>query len=430
MANPSVAAKYQILEISKNGRSFPLQSKVTSFDYYESLLSPNVTATMSFVDSGLVEDGDSQVTYDRKYDKQERPGTIYNALPITGDGSEEIAFKISSPLGILDFSRTPLYVNGAVNPDQGSNRESVVLSLVSKSAITNQETHVKKNYSNRTNITDAVESIAKNILKLDKLQIDETSNKYPFIGNNKSPFDVICMLASKSTPEKGNPGFFFYETRDGHSFKAIDSLIDKEPVATYFRTDVNKSSVSDNSNDFKILSFSINKNQNLINALKSGVYSNRRVVFNPKTFREEEIDFNLESLEKALGKKEAPRPKDTKYTRVLYSIKDVGALSPKVEESDEGDVNTYQGAVQMRYNLLFTQVAKMQVPCNPNLKAGDIVKCNLEIITPGKKEQGDADPVESGNYMILDLCHHYDTERSFTAMTLVRDTYGLYTNKS
>ena len=100
------------------------------------------------------------------------------------------------------------------------------------------------------------------------------------------------------------------------------------------------------------------------------------------------------------------------------------------EEPDEGDVNTYQGAVQMRYNLLFTQVAKMQVPCNPNLKAGDIVKCNLEIITPGKKEQGDADPVESGNYMILDLCHHYDTERSFTAMTLVRDTYGLYTNKS
>lgn len=430
MANPSVAAKYQVLQISKNGRTYPLQSKVTTFDYYESLLSPNITATMSFVDSGLVEDGDVQSTYDREYDKQERPGTIYNTLPITGDGSEEIAFKISSPLGVLDFSRTPLYVNGAVNPDQGSNRESVVLSLVSKSAIVNQETHVKKNYSNRTNITDAVESIAKNILKIDKIRVDETSNKFPFMGNNKSPFDVICMLASKSVPESGNPGFFFYETCSGHNFKAIDSLIDREPVAKYFRTDVNKSSVSDNSNDYKILSFSINKNQNLINALKSGVYSNRRVVFNPKTFKEEEIDFNLETLEKSLGKKEAPRPKDTKYTRVLYSIKDVGALSPEVKETNEGDVNTYQGAVQMRYNLLFTQVAKIQVPCNPNLQAGDIIECNLEIITPGKKEQGDADPVESGKYMILDLCHHYDTERSFTAMTLVRDTYGLYTNKS
>ena len=84
----------------------------------------------------------------------------------------------------------------------------------------------------------------------------------------------------------------------------------------------------------------------------------------------------------------------------------------------------------MRYNLLFTQVVKMQVPCNPNLKAGDIIKCNLEVITRSEKEIGIADPVQSGKYLILDLCHHYDPERSFTAMTLVRDTYGLYTNKS
>ena len=429
MSNPALASKYEVLTISKskNEPKYSLVSKVTSFDYYESLLSPNITATMSFVDSGLVEDGESSVTYDPEYDSQGRPGTIYNALPITG--SEEVRFKISSSLGVLDFKNNPLYVNGGSNPDQESNRESIVLSLVSGSAIKNQLTHVKKNYSNHTNNTNIVSSIAKNILEIDKLDVDPTSNKYPFIGNNQSPFDVICMLASKSAPVSGAPGFFFYETKDGHKFKAIDELIKQDPVATYFRTDVNRSSVGDNSNDFKILSFTINKNQNLINALKSGVYSNRRVVFNPKTYTYEEIDFNLEDLENALGKRKAPRPEDTKYTRVLYSIKDVGALSSKVEESDEGDVNSYQGVVQMRYNLLFTQVVKMQVPCNPNLKAGDVVKCNLEIISPGKKVQGDTDPVESGNYMILDLCHHYDTERSFTAMTLVRDTYGKYISR-
>ena len=429
MANPAVASKYQKFEISKKGRSFPLQSKVTSFDYYESLLSPNITATVSYVDTGLVEVDQNVATYDKEYDKQERPGTLYNTLPIVGDGSEEIRFKISSALGTLDFSTTPLYVNGSINPDQDSNRESVILSLVSKSAITNQQTFVKKNYSRSTNNTQSVRLIAKNILKIDKLITNEASNKYPFIGNNKSPFDVICMIASKSAPENGSPGFFFYETKDGHNFRAIDDLISQTPAATYFRNDVNRSSVSDNLNDFKILSFSIIKNQSLINALKSGVYSNRRVVFNPKTFKLEEKQFNIGSLKKSLGKNEAPTPQDKKHTRILYSIKDVGCLSSKVEESDEGDVDSYQGEVQMRYNLLFTQMVKMQVPCNPNLKAGDIVKCNLEIITPGEKEQGSVDPVESGNYMILDLCHHYDPERSFTAMTLIRDTYGLYTGK-
>jgi hypothetical protein len=423
MASSSDAANYQILKLTKDGKEIPLEGKTTSFDYYESLLSPNITAVMTFIDTG------GALNYNKEYDKQERLGGIYNALPITCDGSEEIKFKITSKMGTLDFSRTPLCINGTNNIDQESQRESIILSLVSKSAITNQETHVKKNYANHTNNTNIVESIAKNILKIDKLKVDETSNKYPFIGNNKSPFDILLMLASKSAPEKGNPGFFFYETREGHNFKSIDSLIDKEPVATYYKTEDGRSSITTNT-DFKIITFSVTKNQNLINALKSGVYSNRRIVFNPKTFKEEEIDFNLKSLEKALGKKEVPRPKDEKYTRVLYSIKDVGALSPNVEESDEGDVNSYQGSVQMRYNILFSQVVKIQVPCNPNLKAGDIIKCNIETITQSEKVQGISDPVESGNYMILDLCHHYDPQRSFSAMTLVRDTYGLYTGKN
>lgn len=423
MANAADAANYQLLSLTKGDKEISLEGKTTSFDYYESLLSPNITAILSIIDTG------NTVKYDSEYDKQERLGTLYNALPLTADGSEEVRFKISNALGTLDFSRTPLYVNGSTNPDQESNRESIVLSLVSKSAITNQETHVKRNYSKSTNNTQSVKLIASNILKIDKLFADETSNKYPFIGNNKSPFDIICMLASKSTPENGNPGFFFYETRNGHFFKSIDNLIAQGPVAEYYKREVSRSSVNTD-NNFKISSFSINKNQNLINALKSGVYSSRKIVFNPKTFKLEESAFNIETLKESLGKSEAPTPKDKKYTRVLYSIKDVGALSSKVEESNEGDVNTYQGAVQMRYNLLFTQIVKIQVPCNPNLKAGDVIKCDLEAITSDEKIQGISDPVESGNYMILDLCHHYDTKRSFTAMTLVRDTYGLHTNKS
>ena len=78
----------------------------------------------------------------------------------------------------------------------------------------------------------------------------------------KSPFEVIMMLAAKSTFDDGNPGFFFYETRDGHKFKAIDNLIKKSPVAEYYKTDVNVSSVNSNT-DFKISSFSINKNQKI-----------------------------------------------------------------------------------------------------------------------------------------------------------------------
>ena len=94
------------------------------------------------------------------------------------------------------------------------------------------------------------------------------------------------------------------------------------------------------------------------------------------------------------------------------------------------DPKEWQAKSTLRYNLLFTQIIQVQVPCNPNLRAGNTIVCDFEIVSQGKKVQGTRDPVNSGKYLIVNLCHHFDPLRSFTSMTLVRDTYGLYTNKS
>ena len=75
----------------------------------------------------------------------------------------------------------------------------------------------------------------------------------------------------------------------------------------------------------------------------------------------------------------------------------------------------------MRYNLLFTQVLDIQVPVNTNLEAGDVVKCNFPKSSSNAKE---FDPDMSGLYMIKELCHHFDADRSVTSMKLIRDTYG------
>ena len=71
----------------------------------------------------------------------------------------------------------------------------------------------------------------------------------------------------------------------------------------------------------------------------------------------------------------------------------------------------------------------MNIPCNPNLKAGDVIECNFEKITTGSKSIGAYDETQSGNYLIVNLCHHFDTDSSYTALTLVRDSYGIYNIK-
>jgi len=58
----------------------------------------------------------------------------------------------------------------------------------------------------------------------------------------------------------------------------------------------------------------------------------------------------------------------------------------------------------------------------------DAIRCEIEF--PGeKKEEGAVSQQQSGNYLILHLCHSFNSQRSFTSMTVVRDTYGLHTNK-
>jgi hypothetical protein len=424
MANAAQSSKYEILTITKGNRTVRLDGKTTSFDYYESVLSPNVTAVMTFIDTG------GSVSYDGDYDSQERIGSIYNALPITGQ--EEVRFKIKSKLGTLDFSNNPLYVNGALNPGEESNRQGVALSLVSKTAILNQEATVFKKYSG--NIGDSVRKLVKEYLPGYNVAVDAVSNSYSFIGNSKSVFDVICSLGPKSVPGGGgNPGFFFYETREGLNYKSIDTLITQnssEPNR-YFRTDALRSGVSDSVNDFKISSMTVSKNQDVINALKSGVYYSRNLFFDPKTFKYEEIIYQLSSngIKKSLGKN-ASLINAKNFTRTHYHIKDVGTLEPTPAGNVNNDPKEWQAKSTMRYNILFTQVLDVQVPCNPNLKAGDTINCDFEIVTQGKKEQGIPDPVQSGKYLIIDLCHHFDPKRSFTSMRIVRDSYGLYTNKN
>ena len=431
MAKALEPANYEILSISKDGGGeISLEGKTTSFDYYESILSPNITATMTFVDTG------GSVGYPQEYDRQERVGSIYNALPITG--GEKVKFKIKHPLGTLDFStdEKALLVNSALNPDQESQRETVILSLFSQIAKTNQESKVYEKGFGK--ISDTVGQLIKRHLKVDNVTINATANNYSFIGNSLNVFDVILWLASKSVPGEGNPGYFFYETQDGINFRGIDDLISQGTSSEYNKTAVLRSNLDNDDNDYKMISSKISKNQNLINSLKAGVYKLRGIFWDPFTFKYTEsvnsFGKNMD-LVKSLGKS-AEAPEVEEFTRTHYDILDVGTLTPSgkgadsTEDSVQNDPRDWQLGSTMRYNVLFSQVLNIQVPCNPNLKAGDTIKCNFEIITQGEKEQGSSDPVQSGSYLIADLCHHFDPSRSITSMTLVRDSYGLYTNKN
>ena len=109
---------------------------------------------------------------------------------------------------------------------------------------------------------------------------------------------------------------------------------------------------------------------------------------------------------------------------LIFHILDVGGSDPGIGYEINNNPVEWVAKSTMRYNSLFSQIIQITVPCNISLRAGNVINCDFEIISQNNKYEGAIDGTQSGKYLILNLCHHFDAINSYTSMTLVRDSYG------
>lgn len=430
---------YEELTIESNNQSktVDIRNGAISIDYYEDIFSPTITAKIRVVNTGnSIQASDSLGSADGS--KQ----SIYNGLPLRG--GERVSLKIkgnSDKNPGLNFTRDNLYVSSITDVFSETNRESFLLNLVSREAITNETSRVAKKYPTSSSIDTSVRSILTEVLQTNKMgTIDKTSNQYGFIGNLRKPFTVLVWLASKGVPDiskDATAGFVFFQTKEGFQFRSIDKLIMDSVKAEYYYSQVNVNRIGSNT-DFKILNYSTQRNQNLLEKLRLGTYSSYRMFYDPLTFgftKEQDAVFKLDAYSSAVKNlgKELDLPNLSSGTnvnlgdvptRILTQILDIGTVESEVSTKKNSDPIKYQSQAIMRYNILFTQSVSMIVPSNTNLKAGDIISCKFPKISGSDKNEYDKE--QSGLYMIKELCHHFDPEASYTSMKLVRDTFGSY----
>ena len=418
------ASIYEKMFIQKEpGRGADIKGKTTSFDYYESVYSPEVSGTLTFFDAG------SSITAPKEQDKQQRRGSIKSSLPLTG--YEKLIVKIASKSGTLDLTKNPLIVNGVPTVAQEANRQSIFLPL--KSGSTYENLDIKndcKKYDGPT-ISATVRAILKDLnIPESRADIEDTQNNYKFISAATGGLDLINDLCRKSIPTNGgDPGFFFYETQDGVNFKSIDTLISQDEVETYTYNGALKANIDNDENDFRIiLPPNVIKDQDIEDALKWT--NSRNVFFNPHTLEVEDSIYSIKTNppKQTLGKRVpyTNKLKPKSYSTTNYHVLDIGSLEP-TDINPNNDPRAWQAKSPMRYNLLHSQLMEIQVPCNLKLRAGNVIRCEIER-QGDLNELGALDEQQSGKYLILHLCHHFDTTRSYTSMTLARDTYGLYVN--
>jgi len=434
MAKPFEPGDIEDFSISSNSKNFSIDisPSVVEFRYFESVLSNTITATAVVTDTGVQEGG------------KIGEGSIIDALPIRGSERTDIVVRDNEGNSL----ELELYVNRVRNSNPASSKEVFFIDFASKEYFANEQFRVVKRYKDAP-ISTHVSNITK-AMGINSIDVDDTAGNYNFYGNDRKPFYTLTWLASKAIPSKsgsgsgigGAAGYMFFQTRDGHFFKSIDTLLDQPKKKTFIQT--NSVGIPDDDEyDGKILSYNINADIDVQQNLALGVYNNRTIFFDPVSFTyvvqgfgENQQDGKINTAgdsEATPGKLLNPQLLSTP-SRLMSRVLDVGWNQPGTGDAQIGNYkdgdetklndNTTKNLVQsvMRYNQLFTIQTEIKIAGDFSIKAGDIIKCVFPAIGPGDST-GQINNETSGEYLVAHVCHRITPTDTFSSLTLVRDSY-------
>ena len=377
-----------------------------SITYFESIKSPAISLSLNFID------------VDQLISREGITGGEYLSLRIKVQGYDK-EFEIKPDKHLL-------MLNSVKNVTTSSSKQVATLEFLSVEAIINETSRVNQRFTG--NVTDTVKKLLKDkkgIKTKKKLDSDQATNSYSFVGNLKRPFDTIQWLCSKTQSSKDGTGFLFFETLDGYVFKSIESLLDGETV------EYKKSETPDEPSGLTILENNLNQTSDIGMSCRMGMYANKTIYINIDNATLKTVDYRIESL-KLKKPPKLPNGLEKNPTRLMLRVLDKCALqkgSKKKEIQKENELAIYQSKSYARANLIFSQSMSVSIPFNPELRAGQM----LDLRFPLRKSEGDdqdkttygneSDDDVSGKYLISELKHNIGGNRANTEVTLIRDAF-------
>ena len=408
--------KYQIknctlipTEGSSLSQEFDISAGNPSITYFESVKSPSISLTLSFIDV----DG------------------VISREGITGGEYLDLNIKVPD---YDNFTITPdkhfMMLNSVKDVKTTSKSQIATLEFVSVEAIINETARVSRRFTG--NISQIVKELLKDKkgIQTDKnLESDQSFNKYSFVGNLKRPFDTIQWLCPKAASDDKEGGFLFYETLDGYYFKSIKNLLEAEPQV-YKKPETPIEPDGTPVNDFRIIENNLDSSNDIGMNCRMGMYANKTIFVDIETGTTKTVDFKISELGLSKPPKLPSKLEDIP-TRLMLRILDKGALQKGAKKEDvekENELAIYQNKSYARTNLLFSQTLSISIPFNPDLRAGEMIQVELPVSKGDKETQTTGRPDDndiSGKYLISELKHTIDglTASTGTELKLIRDVF-------
>ena len=378
-------------------------------NYYESITSPSISATLGFLD------------IDQVISRKGIFGGEYIDIIIQIDGYDD--FKLTQK----DHN---LFCNSVRDVVTTENKQMATLDVISVEAIINETARVNKKFTGNVSQTvfEVLIGDKKGLQTSKKLNKDEAANSYSFVGNLKKPFDTIQWLQPKTQSSKKSFGFLFFENYDGYHFRSVEKLLEQKPSFTYTQTSKpNDEEVG----AFEILQNKVTQTNDIFQNMRRGMYANRTIYVDIQNGTKDIVDFKIGDF----GLKRPPKllkDIDKFPTRLMFRVNDFATTqkgSKKKDEQPANELAVYQNKSYIRNELLFSQEMKISTPLNPDLRVGQMI----EIKLPLKKDDGESptssygndktnDP--SGKYLVSELRHVIGRQNSETQLTLIRDVFS------
>lgn len=455
------------ITIAPNNDKEPVEiSKlVNEFQYGENIESPFLSGMMEVVDSG----------------------GLLQSLPI--QGGEKVKIKVRTTFS-EELYEYELIVWTVANRYARQNKQVYTLGLISEEALINEITRVQKPLSG--NPENIVKDLLTNSIKTKKTVFSESSKfEVKLISARRRPFDILTSITRNSVSPladsqvssskkdsnatqksegettqtvKGTGGFFFWETRRGYNFFAVDSLcadensklkskkLESESWGPY----IEKVGNQDDGGDTRsaIYESYFGSQIDMLQSLRRGKYSSLVVFFNHSTGQYEEYVYKIKDSydnmahlggQDSLSLVPVNEIELSEYPSRIMSIlldHETWYNSPEIASPEPRDGSSsptkfadwqkyYATQSIARYELLKNQICTIVIPGNPDICAGDKIDIRLVSKSPESERKSDPyDPESSGVYLISQVTHSYNTTvgstgRFITTLILLRDSYGL-----
>ena len=429
----TVPAQVSKAEITSNegGTTASLVNGFVSLMYYESILQDSVKVDFIFADTGNSVGGKS----------------VMEGLPIVGTEDFELKFEDNQEVK-LEFgsdNNNTLIVNKVTPRTVDTAKSIVTLNLVSEEFIRNEEGASRINVRMDGKLSDHITNILENFLITEKeLDIEDTSNNYNFVGNNKKPYYTMNWLSKFGVPsqdgESGSTaGFFFWETSEGFKFKSIDTLFAQKSKKRFIYNGTDDGKGIPEGYDGKILDQTTDNRIDYQNKIRMGAYGTKLVVFNPFDCFYEVVPQTAEDTEEGttgggeklpvFNKKFKNPSAEQNFTRTTFMLVDTGTLpsGDGKEQVDKNEEPNFEAQTVLnqgirRYNQMFQQQMSITIGGDFELHAGDAIY----IDTPSVKAETDDEMNKEtgGKYIIADLCHYVTSKETYTKLNVVRDSFG------